>query len=74
MNRWVKLVEGSNFKTPQDIKNLFGVNIDFVGNQAVFDVAGNKVRAITKVQYGVQIVLVTHVLTHEEYDKGKWRE
>lgn len=67
-------MEGSTFKTPQDVKNLFGVNVDFVGNQAVFDVAGNKVRAITKVQYGIQIILVTHVLTHEEYDKGKWRE
>lgn len=67
-------MEGATFKTPQDVKNLFGVNVDFVGNQAVFDVAGNKVRAITKVQYGIQIVLVTHVLTHEEYDKGKWRE
>lgn len=74
LDRWIKLMEGSTFKTPQDVKNLFGVNVDFVGNQAVFDVAGNKVRAITKVQYGIQIILVTHVLTHKEYDKGKWRE
>lgn len=74
LDRWIKLMEGSTLKTPQDVKNLFGVNVDFVGIQAVFDVAGNRVRAITKVQYGIQIVLVTHVLTHEEYDKGKWRE
>ena len=47
---------------------------DFVGSQAVFDVGGNKVRAMTKIQFGVQIILVTHVLTHTEYDKDKWRE
>jgi len=74
LDRWVKLIEGATFKTPQDVKELFGVNVDFVGNQAVFDVGGNKVRAITKLQYGLQIVLVTHVLTHKEYDKDKWRE
>ncbi len=74
LDRWVKLVENAILKTPQDVKSLFGVNVDFVGNQAVFDVGGNKVRAITKIQFGVQIILVTHILTHEEYDKNKWRD
>jgi mRNA interferase HigB len=74
LDRFVKLIEGATFKSPQEVKDLFGVNVDFVGTQTVFDVAGNKVRAITKIQYGVQIVLVTHVLTHEEYDKNKWKD
>jgi len=74
LDRWVKLIEGSNFNNPQEIKDLFGVNIDFVGIQAVFDVGGNKVRAITKIEYGNKIILITHVLTHTEYDKNKWKE
>jgi len=74
LDRWAKLIEGSDLNTPQEIKALFGVNVDFVGNQAVFDVGGNKVRAITKIEYGNKIVLVTHVLTHVEYDKEKWKE
>lgn len=74
LDKWVKLIEGAEFKTPQDVKDLFGVNVDFVGNQTVFDVAGNKVRAITKIEFGVKILLVTHVLTHNEYDKNKWKE
>lgn len=73
LDRWVKLMEKASLKTPQEIKNLFGANVDFVGHQAVFDVAGNKVRAITKIEYGIQVVLVTHILTHKEYDHGKWR-
>lgn len=72
--RWVKIIEGAEFKKPQDIKDLFGGNVDFVGTQTVFDVAGNKVRAITKIEFGIKIVLVTHVLTHKEYDKDKWKE
>lgn len=74
LDRWVKLIEGAEFKKPQDIKNLFGGNVDFVGTQTVFDVAGNKVRAITKIEFGIQVVLITHVLTHKEYDKDKWKE
>ena len=74
LDRWAKLVEGADFDNPQEIKNLFGVNVDFVGNQAVFDVGGNKVRTITKIEYGHKIVLITHVLTHTEYDKEKWKE
>lgn len=74
LDRWVKLIEGTSFKTPQSIKELFGSNVDFVGSQTVFDVGGNKVRAITKIEFSVKIVLVTHVLTHKEYDKEKWKE
>lgn len=74
LDRWIRLVEGSDFKSPQDIKNLFGVNVDFVAGQTVFDVGGNKIRAITKIEFGVKVVLVTHVLTHVEYDRDKWKE
>jgi len=74
LDRWVKLLEGADFTSPQDLKALFGGNVDFVGAQIVFDVGGNKVRAITKVSFGVRIILVTHVLTHKEYDKGKWKD
>ena len=61
LDRWVKLMEGADLDNPQEIKDLFGVNVDFVGNQAVFDVGGNKVRAITKIEFGNKIVLITHV-------------
>lgn len=74
LDRWAKLIECTDFDKPQDIKNLFGVNVDFVGNLAVFDVGGNKIRAITKIEYGHKIILITHVLTHKEYDKEKWKE
>lgn len=74
LDRWIKLIEGTNFGNPQEVKQLFGGNVDFVGGQTVFDVGGNKVRAITKIEYGVKVVLVTHVLTHTDYDKNKWKE
>lgn len=74
LDRWIKLIESVDFKNPQEVKQLFGVNVDFVGQQVVFDVGGNKVRTITKIEYGVKVILVTHVLTHSEYDKNGWKE
>jgi len=74
LDRWVKLIEGAHFVTPQDIRQLFGSKADIVGHQTVFDVGGNKIRTITKIEFGAKIVLVTHVLTHQEYDMGKWKE
>lgn len=74
LDRWIKLIEAAEFQTPQDVKKIFGGSVDFVGRQTVFDVGGNKVRAITKISYGVKVLLVTHVLTHPEYDRKKWKE
>ncbi len=74
LDRWTKLIEGAEFKNPQDIKQMFGGNVDFVGGQTVFDVGGNEVRAIAKIAFGLTVVVVTHVMTHTEYDKDKWKE
>ncbi len=74
LDRWVKLVEGANFDSPRDLKQMFGVNVDFVGRQTIFDVGGNKIRAITKVAFGQRIILITHVLSHAEYDRDRWKE
>ena len=74
LDRWTKLIEGAEFRNSNEIKQLFGSNVDFVGGQTVFDVGGNKIRTITKIAFGVKVVLVTGVLTHTEYDKNKWKE
>ena len=74
LDRWIKLIEAAEFRNPQDIKQLFGGNVDFVGGQTIFDVGVYKIRAITKIAFGVKVVLVTDVLTHTEYDKNKWKE
>ena len=40
----------------------------------IFDVGGNKFRVISLIDYRRQTMLVTHVLTHNEYDTGQWKK
>ncbi len=45
-----------------------------VGNCIVFNIGGNKYRLITRVLYASQKVFILKVMTHAEYDEGKWKK
>ena len=59
-------------------KHLADVRADFphadaVGIFTVFNISGNKYRLISVIKYRWQIVYIRHILTHAEYNKGKWK-
>ncbi|WP_198328525.1 type II toxin-antitoxin system HigB family toxin [Methylovulum psychrotolerans] len=39
----------------------------------VFNVHGNNVCLIAAIHYNRKTLFVRHILTHAEYDKGKWK-
>ncbi|TGK76307.1 type II toxin-antitoxin system HigB family toxin, partial [Leptospira wolffii] len=45
-----------------------------VGKFTVFNISGNNFRLISSIHYNRKKVFIRHVLTHSEYDKGKWKE
>jgi mRNA interferase HigB len=47
---------------------------DLVGRCTVFNIKGNQYRLITKIEYRIQRIYVNQVLTHAEYDEGKWKD
>jgi mRNA interferase HigB len=47
---------------------------DRVGKLTVFNVGGNKVRLIAAIHYNRRKIYVRAVLTHAEYDEGRWKE
>ena len=72
LTRWLRVVEAAHWVNPVEMKKTFG-SADIVGGQTVFNVGGNKCRVITLIHYRAERVLVQHVLTHEEYDRGDWK-
>lgn len=56
-----------------DVKADYG-NASLVGNCVVFNIGGNKYRLATRVLYASQKVFVLKVMTHKEYDGGKWQQ
>ncbi|MBI3934697.1 MAG: type II toxin-antitoxin system HigB family toxin [Acidobacteria bacterium] len=47
---------------------------DHVGKLTVFNIGGNKVRLVAAIHYNRRRVYIRAVLTHAEYDAGKWKE
>jgi mRNA interferase HigB len=66
---WFKEVEKAEWKTPADVKDLYG-SADFVGEgRIVFNIGGKKYRLVAWVKYSIKLVLIKWVGTHAEYDK-----
>jgi mRNA interferase HigB len=72
LESWYHVARRANWRTPAEMKAVYG-NADLVGRRTVFNIAGNKYRLIARVNYETQRVFVLHILTHAEYDQGKWK-
>jgi mRNA interferase HigB len=72
LNRWVSIVEAASWTNPAEVRATFG-SADFVGGKVVFNIGGNKYRLIAAISFEIRIVSVEALLTHNEYDKGKWK-
>jgi mRNA interferase HigB len=69
LKAWHGIVSKARWSSPQDVKNDFGSNVDFISdNRIIFDIAGNKYRLVGLVAYRSQRVFVRFIGTHKEYD------
>lgn len=73
LEAWYDTAEKTEFRHFGDVRNAF-VGADLVGKLIVFNVGGNKYRVVARFHDKDQVILVKHVLTHREYDSGKWKE
>jgi mRNA interferase HigB len=70
--RWYAIIRKSSFANFARLRQIFP-QADQVGKFTVFNIGGNKVRLIAALHYNRNKIYIRHVLTHEEYDAGKWR-
>lgn len=71
LRSWRAVVASGSWRNPTELRRTFS-SVGFVGRKTVFNIGGNKFRFISLVDYDLQTLLVTHVLTHKDYDKGGW--
>jgi mRNA interferase HigB len=73
LKAWTQNMEHNEFLHFSRLKQVFG-SADYVKPYTVFNIAGNKYRLVAITDYSLGAVSIEAVLTHAEYDKGKWRK
>jgi mRNA interferase HigB len=71
--RWFKVMEQTDFRTLDELRATFP-NADQVEDWIVFNIGGNKYRLIASIHFNRGKVYVRHVLTHEQYSRGGWKQ
>ena len=69
---WYRAMKRGRFAAFAELRATFG-SVDKVGPLFVFNVGGNKLRLIAAVHFNSGKVFVRHVLSHSEYDRGRWK-
>lgn len=70
---WYRALKRNNPVDFVELRRLFP-HADQVGGLTVFNIGGNKTRLIAAIHYHRRKVYIRAVLTHAEYDAGKWKE
>jgi mRNA interferase HigB len=70
---WYTTVKHANWENMAEMNQVFP-NADLVGRRTVFNIMGGNFRLIARVNYARKTVFILHILTHKEYDRGRWKE
>jgi mRNA interferase HigB len=72
LGQWLQTTNAAQWQSLADVRRQYA-HADLVGRRTVFNIAGNKFRLITRINYRRHIIFVFDLLTHTDYDKGKWK-
>jgi len=70
---WHKVVNKASWRNFAELKRVYP-SADLVGRYTIFNIAGNKYRLIARIVYRSQTLFIVAILTHGEYNLGKWKE
>lgn len=73
LEHWYRLIKIGRFRSFSELRAVMP-SADQVGKLTVFNIGGGKARLIAAIHYNRQKVYIRAILTHDEYEKGKWKE
>ena len=73
LRAWYTTLKKSRWQNLAELKQVYPT-ADVVARYTIFNIKGNKYRLISRIVYRSQTVFIVAILTHEEYDLGKWKQ
>lgn len=73
LKAWNAITRAAVWESFADLRRTYP-SADPVGRCTVFNIGGNKYRLIAAIHFNRGKVYVRRVLTHAEYDRGKWKD
>jgi mRNA interferase HigB len=73
LRAWARVAGEAEWEKFADIRQTYA-HADQVGKFTVFNIGGNKFRLVVVIHFNRGKVFIRHVLTHEDYDKGDWKD
>lgn len=74
---WYRVALAAHWRSLRDVRATYP-HADAVGagksTLTVFNIGGNKYRLVARIRYDYELVNIRRVLTHRDYDDGKWKE
>jgi mRNA interferase HigB len=67
-----EILKAATWKNLEEVKQSFS-SAEAVSNFTVFNIKCNRYRLILSINYQKQIAFFKYLLTHADYDKGKWK-
>jgi mRNA interferase HigB len=72
LRAWIKVAEKEKWNRFSDVRATFK-HSDQVDKYTVFDILENRYRLICIMHFNRGKVFIRQVLTHAEYDRGRWK-
>ncbi len=78
LRNWYRTAINAEWTSLRDVRQAYphadGIKTSSGDTLTVFNIGGNKYRLVARIRYDYQLINVRAVLTHEDYDKGAWKE
>ena len=72
LDTWFRIAKRAEGRNLAEVRETYS-HADAVGKYTVFNIKGNDYRLIVEINYRTGRIFVRHVLTHKEYDEGRWK-
>ncbi len=72
LHAWYRIIRSNDYADFNNLRTTFA-SADYIDGLTIFNIGGNKYGLIAAIHYNRRKVYIRAVLTHKEYDRGKWK-